>query len=152
MKKHKEKGFTLVELMIVVAIIAILAVIAIPMYTGYVKKAKITEALTGIDAIKSAEVVYYQKNGEFFETDENNPISKLGVVLDQTKWTYSVTTGSDSNGNPTITITATATDEAGSNLSGGTVSITGTVDKDNGSISWSNPTGDGDIIKDSDLP
>ncbi len=146
MKKHKEKGFTLVELMIVVAIIAILAVIAIPMYTGYVKKAKITEALTGIDAIKSAEVVYYQKNGAF-----TTNISDLGVVLDTTKWNYTVSWDSD---NKKITIKAEATTNNPSFVSGsnkGYIQMVGTVN-DDGSISWSDPTGDGTVIKNSDLP
>ncbi len=140
----RERGFTLVELMIVVAIIAILAAIAIPMYSGYVKKAKISEALTGIDAIKSAVVVYYQKNGAFPAT--NTTISDLGVHLDQTKWTYSITTSGNN-----CTIKATATDQAGSGLSGGYVYITGTANED-GSISWSSPAADGTTIKNSDLP
>ena len=139
---RKDKGFTLVELMIVVAIIAILAAIAIPMYTGYVKKAKISEAVTNIDAIKSAVVVYYQKNGAF-PASGTTP-SDLGVQVDTTRWTYSITTN-----NNTCTIKATATSALG-NLEGGWIAITGNAT--GGAIKWGELTCDGSKIKTSDLP
>ena len=49
-----QKGFTLIELMIVVAIIGILAAVAIPAYSDYTKKAKATEIVQGTAALKSA--------------------------------------------------------------------------------------------------
>ena len=54
----KRKGFTLIELMIVVAIIAILASIAIPQYKKFQLKAKTSEAKSNIGAIRSAEETY----------------------------------------------------------------------------------------------
>lgn len=57
-----QKGFTLIELMIVVAIIAILATIAIPSYQNYTKKASITELIQGGSPFKSAvELCILQK-------------------------------------------------------------------------------------------
>lgn len=50
----KQQGFTLIELMIVVAIIGILAAIAIPSYQDYQKKAKVSEMLTALSPAKSA--------------------------------------------------------------------------------------------------
>ena len=52
--KNVQKGFTLIELMIVVAIIGILAAVAIPAYSNYTKKAKFTEVVMATQAIKTA--------------------------------------------------------------------------------------------------
>jgi type IV pilus assembly protein PilA len=52
--KNTQKGFTLIELMIVVAIIGILAAVAIPAYTNYTKKAKFTEVTMATQALKTA--------------------------------------------------------------------------------------------------
>ena len=68
MKKKKIAGFTLIELMIVVAIIGILAVIAIPNFLKFQCKAKQSEAKTNLSAIFTAEKAFY---GEYnvFSTD-----------------------------------------------------------------------------------
>ncbi|WP_136808428.1 type IV pilin protein [Desulfosediminicola flagellatus] len=65
MKKSNEKGFTLIELMIVVAIIGILAAIAIPQYQNFTKKSKASEAKVYLSAITTAEAAYYAENSEF---------------------------------------------------------------------------------------
>jgi prepilin-type N-terminal cleavage/methylation domain-containing protein len=62
---RKEKGFTLMELMVVIVIVAILAAVAVPLYINYVKDAQRTEAKGAIGAIVTAQQVYYQANGEF---------------------------------------------------------------------------------------
>jgi type IV pilus assembly protein PilA len=62
MMKSAQKGFTLIELMIVVAIIGILAAIAIPAYQDYIARSKVTELVTSADACKSSVSEYFQNN------------------------------------------------------------------------------------------
>lgn len=62
MNKTNQKGFTLIELMIVVAIIGILAAIALPAYQNYVKKARFSELLNASAAAKTAVEVCFQSN------------------------------------------------------------------------------------------
>jgi type IV pilus assembly protein PilA len=64
MVKNK-KGFTLIELMIVVAIVGILAAIAIPAYIDYTIRARISEVAGGYDALATALGEYHASNGHF---------------------------------------------------------------------------------------
>lgn len=61
---RSQSGFTLIELMIVVAIVGILASIAIPAYSDYTVRAKVTEAVSAAGAIKTSVADYYYANGE----------------------------------------------------------------------------------------
>ena len=63
MKMQKQQGFTLIELMIVVAIIGILAAVAIPAYQDYTIRAKVTEGLSLAGAGKTAVSEYFSANG-----------------------------------------------------------------------------------------
>jgi type IV pilus assembly protein PilA len=63
MLKQVQKGFTLIELMIVIAIIGILAAIAIPAYQNYTIRAQVTEGLTLGDGWKTAISEYYANTG-----------------------------------------------------------------------------------------
>jgi prepilin-type N-terminal cleavage/methylation domain-containing protein len=58
---RNQLGITLLELMIVVTIIGILAAIAIPVFTGYVKRSRLTEARANIQGIFEAEQVYFSR-------------------------------------------------------------------------------------------
>lgn len=64
MKKHLQSGFTLIELMIVVAIIGILAAIAIPSYQDYTARSQVTEMLNLAGQYKTPVAEYYSAKGD----------------------------------------------------------------------------------------
>ncbi|QII30195.1 prepilin-type N-terminal cleavage/methylation domain-containing protein [Stenotrophomonas maltophilia] len=86
-----QKGFTLIELMIVVAIIAILAAIALPAYQDYVARSQVSEAMTLSSGAKTAVTEYYADKGAFPTT---NALAGLaGASSISGKYVTSVTVG-----------------------------------------------------------
>jgi len=125
----KQQGFTLIELMIVVAIIGILAAIAIPAYQDYTIRAQVSEGLNLTGGAKAAATEFYQDQGAF---PANN--TQAGLAL-STAITGKYVSSVGVNGNTiTATYSSTAPRSANSNINNATLTLTGA--DSGGSIVW----------------
>jgi type IV pilus assembly protein PilA len=102
--KTTQKGFTLIELMIVVAIIGILAAIAIPAYQDYTVRSQVTEGLNLAGAVKAAVAESYAQEGEWPANAaaaglEGTPSGKYVSGITITDGTIIITYGNQSNAN-----------------------------------------------------
>jgi prepilin-type N-terminal cleavage/methylation domain-containing protein len=106
-RRRGERGFTLIEILIVVVIVAILAAISVPIYVEYVKSARASDAKTTINAIWQAAQVYYQDKGDWPNTVEDLEQEKYLEIAESTKlqWNFNIV------GAPPVTITATSTEQ-----------------------------------------
>jgi len=91
-----QKGFTLVELMIVVAIIAILAAIAIPLFMNYATMAEGSEGYTLADGVKSAIVSHYNELGGWPTTNGDAGLAEATSISG--RYVKSVTITSNKSG------------------------------------------------------
>jgi len=80
MERNGQKGFTLIELMIVVAIIGILAAVALPAYQDYTTKAKFAEVVSQVGAARTAVELCYQTEGALTGCDEGKGGIPAAVV------------------------------------------------------------------------
>ena len=102
--KSMQKGFTLIELMIVVAIIGILAAVAIPAYQDYTVRAQVTEGINMTGGLKTAVNDFYSSKGTW-------PASNVEAVCGQTPAPANCTVGivaTDNKGNYVSQIAVTA--------------------------------------------
>jgi type IV pilus assembly protein PilA len=129
--KRVQQGFTLIELMIVVAIIGILAAVAIPAYQDYVIKAKVGNAMSAIDSLKTAVAVCMQENGND-PTNCNTTTTATPTNIPEFTATKEVSAASVTGG----AVTATFAGGVGSGVAGGTVTYTPSSASGQTSIYW----------------
>ncbi len=102
--KRLQSGFTIIELVVVVAIIGILAAIAIPQYQEFAAKAKLANSASYVAPLKTALADFRQKNGNVDLVSANN-WSSLGIMSAPTRTTeVSAVSVSANNGSITITL------------------------------------------------
>ncbi|EPI5670355.1 pilin, partial [Neisseria gonorrhoeae] len=75
-----QKGFTLIELMIVIAIVGILAAVALPAYQDYTARAQVSEAILLAEGQKSAVTEYYLNNGEWPENNDSAGVASASKI------------------------------------------------------------------------
>ncbi|AJI46762.1 prepilin-type N-terminal cleavage/methylation domain-containing protein [Francisella philomiragia] len=126
MKKKMQKGFSLVELMVVIAIIAILAAVAIPMYSNYTTRAKIGTVLSAVGGVKSeiAEQIMNQGN----TTNVSSSGSTFnGSTLPSSSGASLAYTTAVANGTITMTLTTPVS---------GNIVLEPNYDPANGAMTW----------------
>ena len=139
--KKMQQGFTLIELMIVIAIIGILAAIAIPSYNDYIGRSQASEGVSLMSGGKTPMAEFYADKGRWPTATG----SVMGTTTGKYISTVAITAGSAAT-QATVTITATMrTTGVNANISGKTITL-GTTD---GGKIW---TCDGGTIDDKYLP
>ena len=105
--KRTQQGFTLIELMIVVAIIGILAAVALPAYRDYTVRAKVSEMILAGSSAKNGVTEYVNTNGKIPLTADYTPETQASKYVASVAWA-----ATDAAGPGQIVVTATTAETA----------------------------------------
>ena len=141
-RTHTQQGFTLIELMIVVAIIAILAAVAVPMYLDYAVRAQVSEGLSVASGAKSAITEYFQDRGSM-------PADNAGAGISAATEIQGRNVASVSVGNQDGIITVTYGNSANAVISGQSITLTANTTRA-GIVQWI--CASAGVIEDKHLP
>ncbi len=126
MKRSIQKGFTLIELMIVVAIIGILAAVALPAYQDYTTRAKVSEVVLAASSARTAIAEYVAASGAF-----PSSASSASIATQSSKYVASLVYANTSASAGVVTVTA----QGDNSITGKTVQLAGTTGQ-NGVVLW----------------
>jgi type IV pilus assembly protein PilA len=130
MKRVVQQGFTLIELMIVVAIIGILAAVALPAYQDYTVRAKVSEIMLAASGQKTSV-------SEFFQTRLIMPLTaSIGTVTQNSPFVSTIAYSQSATDIGLITATASTNVGLPANVQGQTITLTGTGSTTTGVVNW----------------
>ncbi|EQB1695793.1 pilin [Neisseria gonorrhoeae] len=107
-----QKGFTLIELMIVIAIVGILAAVALPAYQDYTARAQVSEAILLAEGQKSAVTEYYLNHGEWPKDNGSAGVASASTIKGKYVQKVEVTNGVVTAGIDTKHLPSTCRDKA----------------------------------------